>query len=190
MNSNTKKVIIGVIVIIVLGAIAWFLFGKGGNMMKGGVTVQKGDMVGVNYVGKLEDGTVFDTSFEQIAKDNALYNPQRPYAPIEFTVGSGQMIAGFDNAVVGMKEGDTKTITLPPAEAYGEVREDLVVAISGAQFTSSGITPEVGQTYQTSQGVTAVVKAVSGDTIIMDYNSPLAGKTLIFDITLVDIKNK
>lgn len=190
MNSNTKKTLIGVIVVIVLAAIARFLFGKGGNMMTGNSTVKESDMVGVDYVGKLEDGTVFDTSIEQVAKDNALYNPQRPYAPIEFTVGSGQMIAGFDNAVVGMKEGESKTITLPPAEAYGEVREDLIVAISGAQFTASGITPEVGQTYQTSQGVTAVVKAISGDSIIMDYNSPLAGKTLIFDITLVDIKNK
>lgn len=153
-----------------------------------GKTVQVGDTVGVDYIGQTEDGKIFDTSLEQVAKDNALYSPQRGYAPLEFTVGSGQMIPGFENAVKGMHVGEEKTVSLEPKDAYGEVREDLVVAVSGSQFAQAGITPEVGATYQTAQGMTAVVKSISGDMVIMDYNSPLAGKTLIFTITLKSIK--
>lgn len=146
-------------------------------------------MIAVDYIGTFEDGTVFDTSIEQVAKDNALFSPQRGYAPLEFTVGGGQMIKGFDDAVVGMKEGETKNITLAPADAYGEPREDLIVTVSGTQFTDAGLNPEVGQTYQTAQGVTATVKAVEGENIVMDYNSPMAGKTLNFEITVKEIKN-
>lgn len=188
MNGN-KKAIISIVVLLVLAAIAWFLFGKGGMGMTNNSTVKVGDTIAVDYIGTLEDGTVFDTSLEQVAKDNALFSPQRPYAPLEFTVGSGQMIEGFDAAVVGMKVGESKTVTLAPNEAYGEVREDLIVAVSGSQFTDAGLTPEVGQTYQTAQGVVATVKEVSGDTVVMDYNSPFAGKTLKFEITVKEIKN-
>lgn len=177
----------GLLIIIVLGVAAWFLFGKGGNGMFG-KSVATGDTVGVDYIGKTEDGKIFDTSLEQVAKDNALYSPQRAYAPLEFTVGSGQMIPGFEAAVMGMKVGEEKTVSLEPKDAYGEVREDLIVAVSGAQFAQAGIVPEVGATYQTAQGIPATVKSISGETVIMDYNSPLAGKVLIFTITLKNIK--
>lgn len=175
-----------IVLILILVAAAWFLFGKGKGLM--GATAQTGDRVAVNYVGKFEDGKMFDTSLEQVAKDNALFSPQRGYAPLEFTIGSGQVVPGFENAVKGMKEGETKTVTLSPAEAYGDVRDDLIVAVSGSMFTDAGLNPQIGETYQTSQGMAATVKAISGDTIIMDYNSPMAGKTLVFDITLVQIK--
>lgn len=150
-------------------------------------SAQTGDRVAVDYIGKFEDGKMFDTSLEQVAKDNALFSPQRAYAPLEFTVGSGQVVPGFENAVKGMKVGETKTVSLPPAEAYGEAREDLIVAVSGSMFTDAGLTPQVGETYQTSQGMSAVVKSIEGDVIMMDYNSPMAGKTLVFEITLRSI---
>ena len=185
LNRNTKALIIG-LVVIVLAIVAWFLFGNGKGMF--GNAVQVGNTVAVDYVGKTEDGKIFDTSLEQVAKDNALFSSQRAYAPLEFTVGSGQMIPGFENAVKGMHVGEEKTVSLNPDEAYGQVREDLVVSVSGAQFAQAGITPQVGETYQTAQGMTATVKSISGDTVIMDYNSPLAGKTLIFTITVKEIK--
>lgn len=98
------------------------------------------------------------------------------------------MIPGFENAVKGMHVGEEKTVSLEPKDAYGEVREDLIVAVSGAQFKQANINPQVGETYQTAQGMTATVKSISGDMVIMDYNSPLAGKTLIFTITVKSIK--
>lgn len=185
--NNSKKALVRIIIILVLAVVVWFLFGKGGKgMFSAGV--KTGDTVAVDYVGTFEDGKVFDTSLEQVAKDNALYSPQRSYAPLTFTVGSGQMIPGFEQAVMGMKVGDNKKVTLSPKDAYGEVREDLIVAVSGAQFKEAGLNPEVGQTYATAQGVNATVRALSGDMVIMDYNSPMAGKTLVFDITLKEIK--
>lgn len=87
-----------------------------------------------------------------------------------------------------MHVGEEKTVTLAPKDAYGETREDLIVSVSGSQFAQANITPKVGETYQTAQGMGATVKAISGDTVIMDYNSPLAGKTLVFTITLKSIK--
>ena len=82
------------------------------------MTAQKGDTVAVDYVGTLDNGTAFDTSIKEEAQKAGL--PLRDsYAPLEFTVGEGQMIAGFDNAVVGMKVGEEKNVHLTPSEAYG-----------------------------------------------------------------------
>lgn len=82
-------------------------------------TVQPGDIVKVDYIGRLENGSVFDTSIEEVAKDAGIYNPQRNYQPIQFKVGSGEMIEGFDKGVIGMKIGETKNITVAPEEGYG-----------------------------------------------------------------------
>lgn len=85
---------------------------------QGMIVAEAGDTVSVNYIGALENGTLFDTSIEAEAKKANL--PLRPaYSPLSFTVGAGQMIEGFDSAVVGMKEGQEKTVTIPPEEAYG-----------------------------------------------------------------------
>ncbi len=86
-----------------------------------------GDTVSVHYTGTLDDGTIFDTSRESVARENDIYNPARVYSPLEFTLGSGQMIPGFDRAVRGITPGETKTVTIPPEEAYGSetVEEEI-----------------------------------------------------------------
>lgn len=78
-----------------------------------------GDKVSVFYVGKLDDGTLFDTNDESVARSAGVYNSQRQYVPFEFALGAGQVIAGFDRAVTGMKIGETKKVRIPPEEAYG-----------------------------------------------------------------------
>ncbi|MCK5594319.1 MAG: FKBP-type peptidyl-prolyl cis-trans isomerase [Candidatus Aenigmarchaeota archaeon] len=83
------------------------------------IMVESGDTVEVNYIGSFTDGEVFDTSYEQVAKDNELYLEGRSYSPLGFEVGAGQMIKGFDAAVVSMTVGETKTVTLAPEDAYG-----------------------------------------------------------------------
>ncbi|MBW6462135.1 MAG: FKBP-type peptidyl-prolyl cis-trans isomerase [DPANN group archaeon] len=83
------------------------------------IMVETGDTVSVNYIGSFTDGEVFDTSYEQVAKDNELYQEGRPYTPLVFWVGAGQMIKGFDAAVLNMTIGETKTVTLAPEDAYG-----------------------------------------------------------------------
>ena len=135
-----------------------------------------GDTVHVHYTGRLEDGTVFDSSE---GRD-----------PLEFTLGAGSVIAGFEQAVEGLAEGETADARLEPEQAYGPVRDDLVMAVPRAQLPD-GMNPEVGDqlAMQTQDGQNVPVRVVDADesTIRIDANHPLAGKTLIFELELVKI---
>ena len=135
-----------------------------------------GDKVKVHYSGKLADGTQFDTSANQ--------------EPLEFTVGAGEVIAGFEEAVVGMNPGDTKTATINADEAYGDYDDELILEVERDQFPPE-ITPEVGQRLQLHQPdgevFGAVVTAVDDQTVTLDANHPLAGQDLTFEIELVEI---
>jgi len=139
-------------------------------------TAKKGDKVKVHYTGKLTDGTVFDSSLER--------------EPIEFELGSGQMIAGFDKAVDGMNIGDKKTAEIPSAEAYGDKRDDMMVPVPNDKVPED-IKPEVGMQLSMQQpdgqAVPVVIAEVNDDNIVLDANHPLAGKDLSFEIELVEI---
>jgi len=136
-----------------------------------------GDIVDVHYTGTLEDGSEFDSSE---GKD-----------PLQFTVGAGQMIAGFENAVYGMKVGETKTVTIPSAEAYGPHDEDLVMEINRDELPED-IEPtvglQIGVTYEGGQQGSATVTEVTETTVTLDANHFLAGKDLIFELKLVKIR--
>lgn len=135
-----------------------------------------GDTVKVHYTGKLEDGTVFDTSIDR--------------DPLQFTIGKGQMIPGFEQAVLGMNPGESKTIRIPTDEAYGTRREEMVMVVDRNQLPAD-LNPEVGQQLQNRQpdGQTIVVTVteVSESSVTVDANHPLAGKDLTFDIQLVEV---
>mgnify|MGYP001045793763 CR=1 FL=1 len=133
-----------------------------------------GDKVGVGYVGTLDDGTVFDSSLE----------------PLEFEIGKKMMLPAFENAVVGMNIGDTKTVTIPPKDAYGEYEEGLTFTIDRAEFPPD-IKLEAGKEIQgrSDEGnvIDAFISDVGDDKITMDANHLLAGKKLTFKITLINI---
>lgn len=137
-----------------------------------------GDTVRVHYTGTLDNGQTFDTSEGR--------------EPLEFTVGGGQVIPGFDQAVTGMEPGDTKTVEIPADEAYGPQREEMMLQVSHDQFPE-GMNPQVGQQLQLSQpnGQNVVVRVVEieEDSVTLDANHPLAGKDLTFEITLAEIVN-
>ncbi|UII29450.1 peptidylprolyl isomerase [Fulvivirga maritima] len=137
---------------------------------------KKGDRVKVHYTGKLKDGSVFDSS-----KDRE---------PLEFELGSGMMIAGFDKAVTGMKIGDSKTADIPADEGYGQKNAEMVVEVPKAQLPAD-LKPEVGQQLAmqqpNGQSIPVLVTKVEAETIEIDANHPLAGKDLVFDIELVSI---
>ena len=130
-----------------------------------------GDTVSVHYRGTLDSGVEFDSS--------------RGSAPLVFTVGSGQMIPGFDEAVRGLAVGDTVTVRLEPGRAYGERLDELVFDIPSEQ-APGGLLP--GDTIQFSNGGTAVVLEVTDEAVRVDANHRLAGQTLTFEIELVSIR--
>ncbi len=138
--------------------------------------VSDGSVVKVHYTGTLEDGTVFDTSVGR--------------EPLEFTMGTGAMIPGFENAVKGMKLGQKKTVTIPSDEAYGAHRDDMALVIERDKMPE-GLNPEVGQQLQMQdsggRATQVIVTEVTKTTVTIDANHPLAGKDLIFEIELVEI---
>ena len=157
------------------------------NSTPGAGPVKPGDQVTVDYIGTLQDGTVFDTSVEQVGMASGLNRPD--YSPLTFTVGGNQMISGFDSAVVGMRVGETKNVTLSPDQAYGQWDPANVLPVP---LTTFGETPVVNQTYPFSNSVTGEsangkVLSFNNTTAMVDFNSDLAGKTLMFSITLRSI---
>lgn len=151
-------------------------------------TAEKGDTVFVNYIGKLENGTVFDTSVEAEAKKAGLPLRQS-YSPLEFTVGAGQMIAGFDSGVVGMKEGEEKIVRIAPEDAYGNRREDAIISIPVANIGNSE-SIKVGSMLYAQNGASGTVIEIENGTAKVDFNHELAGKTLVFTIRMVRISKK
>jgi len=148
----------------------------------------KGDTVSVNYVGKLTNGVVFDTSIKAEAEKAGL--PLRAsYAPISFMIGSGQMIAGFDIAATGMKIGEEKTATILPAQAYGEWRADAVISVPLDKIgNSSGV--KVGSMLYAQNGATGKVIEITNGTARVDFNHELAGETLVFTLQMVNITKR
>lgn len=138
--------------------------------------VKTGDTVRVHYHGRLENGTTFDKSEGK--------------APLEFKVGTGSVIKGFDNGVLDMKVGEKKTLNIPVEEAYGPKSDELIMEFPKANIPAD-LNPEVGMELQMSnpQGQVFPVKvaAVGAEFITLDANHPLAGEPLIFDIELVEI---
>jgi peptidylprolyl isomerase len=137
---------------------------------------KEGDTVKIHYTGRLHDGTVFDSSSDR--------------EPLQFNIGSGQVIPGFEEAVSGMKIGEKKTALISCDKAYGK-RDPSMVMVVDKKYVPSEIDPEVGLRLQvgspSGQLLAVTVIAVSEENITLDANPPLAGEDLTFDIELVEI---
>lgn len=137
---------------------------------------QSGDRVQVHYTGTLDDGTVFDTS--------------REGDPIEFELGTGEVIEGFDRAVNGLEVGETREVELDPEEAYGHRSDELVIDVDRDELPDD-LDPEVGQTLAVEgadgEERAAWVAEVGEDSITVDLNHPLAGRSLTFEVELVEL---
>ncbi|MDY0040118.1 MAG: peptidylprolyl isomerase, partial [Desulforhabdus sp.] len=136
-----------------------------------------GDKVRVHYTGSLEDGTIFSSTYEEDE-------------PFEFTIGERKVLPSFESAVIGMVEGEKKSISVPPENAYGQHKKEFVFCMDKAQAPAH-LDLKVGKKLQVrlSGGATAIatVQAITEDSVIIDANDPLAGKTLAFDIELLKI---
>ena len=137
---------------------------------------KNGDQVKVHYHGRLDDGTTFDSSEGR--------------SPLQFQIGAGQVIKGFDDGVLGMKEGDKKTIHIPVHEAYGDKSPDMIIEFPRDQFPPD-MSPEVGMQLnlrgQDGRSFPVVISDVKEEVVVLDGNHPLAGRDLIFDIEMVEI---
>jgi peptidylprolyl isomerase len=140
------------------------------------VAAEDGNTVKLHYLGTLEDGSVFDSSEGR--------------EPLEFTLGEGKMIPGFENEVRDMQVGQSKTFTIPAQEAYGVYRDDLTLSVERSELPE-GLDPMVGQRMQmqqkNSQPVIVTVTEVTETSITLDANHPLAGKDLTFKVEMVEI---
>jgi FKBP-type peptidyl-prolyl cis-trans isomerase 2 len=139
-------------------------------------TAKTGDTVKVHYTGKLKNGSVFDTSKNQ--------------EPFQFTIGDEIVIPGFEEAVIGLSEGETVTVAVPKEKAYGPRRDELLVNVDRKRLPN-GLEPELGQQLEIKRtegdNVPATVVQVTDDAVTLDANHPLAGHDLLFDIKLVQI---
>ena len=137
---------------------------------------QNGDVVKVHYTGKLDDGTVFDSSVGR--------------EPLEFKLGDDQLIPGFEQAVIGMSVGESKTTKIPADEAYGPRRQEMVLVVGREEFPPD-IDPQVGEVLRMrdfdGREFRVRVVEISEDSVTLDGNHPLAGQDLTFEIELVEI---
>lgn len=142
------------------------------------MTAKKGDTVRVNYTGRSEDGTVFESSVG--------------LAPLEFTIGSDEVVQGFEDAVLGMHPGEKKTVTVQPEEGFGMYDEDLVFEVDKEELPQ-GFMPQVGMDFEMvddeGREVSGTIIEISPGSILIDTNAPLAGKAVIYEIELLEIKS-
>ena len=170
MLKKTCEVLLGILVmgtVLAIGCTGW----------GGPAQVKDGDTVKLHYSGTLANGEVFDTTEGR--------------EPAEFTLGQSMLIPGFEEAVKGMKVGESKTVTIPAEKAYGPHRDDQVVVVGRDQLPK-GMDPKVGQPIRVQKsdgsGILVVVIDTSETTITIDANHPLTGKDLTFEIKILEIK--
>lgn len=138
------------------------------------MTIKNGDRIRIHYTGTLKDGDKFDSSYER-------------GDPLEFTAGSGELIQGVTEAVIGMAEGDKKTVDVPPERGYGERREGMIVRVKQEQLPEGADLGTMLQLETPDGNVQVVLTALEDDEAVLDGNHPLAGKHLVFDIEIVEI---
>ena len=156
------------------------------------MSIETGDSVTIEYVGRFEDGSVFDTSRYAVAEEHGLVEAQETeeddYSPLSFTVGDDEVIEGLDEAVVGMDDGEEDTVTIPPEKAYGEFNPDWVREYDPETFEGMvGQPPEVGMHVHAENGLHGDVTAVRDGIVEVDFNHELADTTLVFEIEVVGV---
>ncbi|MFB6280999.1 MAG: peptidylprolyl isomerase [Haloferacaceae archaeon] len=156
------------------------------------MAITAGDTVTVEYTVRDEDGTVFDTSRRSVAEETGLADeqPDREYEPLSVEVGAGEVVEGLDEALVGMEAGATRTVTVPPGKGYGEYDEGKIKEYGADEFDRivGDQSPEEGQYIETNRGGFAEIVHMGADVVRVDFNHALAGRTLEFDVEVVEVE--
>ncbi len=151
---------------------------------------KENSIVDIQYEGRLEDGTLFDTNTEELAKKEGNHIDGRKYEPLHVQLGSGNLIKGFEKNIIGMEEGENKTFHVTPEEGYGQREENLVKKFPRDLEKDKDL--EKGMMIVVNvqeQEYPAVVSNINENEITLDFNHPLAGKTLTFNVKLLKVEN-
>lgn len=156
------------------------------------MAITEGDSVVIEYVGSFEDGTVFDTSRYEVAREHGLVEAQgtdaEDYGSLSFRVGDGEVIEGLETGVIGLSAGETATLTIPPEAGYGAFEDERVREYDPEVFEGMvGQPPTVGMHVHAENGLHGDVTAVRDESVVVDFNHELAGKTLVFDVEVLDV---
>jgi FKBP-type peptidyl-prolyl cis-trans isomerase 2 len=155
------------------------------------MTIATGDSVRLEYTGRLDDETVFDTSRESVAEEAGLAEaqPDREYAPLKVDVGAEQVIEGMEEGLIGLEAGETTTLSIPPEKAYGERSEENIQEFETEQLREmlGGQTPEEGAYLEAQNGQHGEVIHSGDEVVRVDFNPRLAGETLTFEIEVLDV---
>jgi len=143
--------------------------------------INKRDFVSIDYAGKLEEGTIFDTTDEKLAKENELQAAPRT----TICIGEGMILQGIDDQLIGKKEG-TYTLTIAPEDAFGKKNAKLIQLIPSGRFTDQKIEPQVGLQLNID-GIMGIIRNVSGGRVLVDFNHPLSGRTVVYEVTVHEI---
>ena len=139
------------------------------------------EIIKVSYTGRVKGGDVFDTTDEKVAKEHNIHSPAMVYGPVPIILGEGQVLKGLEEGLSSMKEGESKTIEMPPEKAFGERDNRLVKLLPIKVFKDSGIRPVPGMSVDLQNGMKARIRSVSGGRVQIDMNHELAGKALEYD---------
>jgi len=154
------------------------------------MTIATGDSVTLEYTGRLDDGTVFDTSREEVAAETGLAEaqPDREYTPLTVEVGANQVIEGMDEGLVGLEVGETATLSIPPEKAYGEPSEEHIQEFEPGELQQmlGGQLPEEGDKLEAQGGQVGDVVHVDDAVVRVDFNPELAGETLEFEVEILE----
>lgn len=151
------------------------------------MAINNGDFVRLNFTGKVkETGDVFDTTYEDVAKDADLYMEEKTYKPIPIVVGGNHLLPAIEESIEGLEAGESKTIEVSSDDAFGDRQSDLVQLIPMREFKKQGITPVPGMPISAGER-TGKVLTVNGGRVKVDFNHELAGKDLIYDVDVIEI---
>jgi len=146
--------------------------------------MQKGDFVYISYVGRIkESGEIFDVTSEEIARKEGVYNPEIKYGDVPIIIGAGFVIPGLDEALEKMNVGEKKIVEIEPKKAFGERREDFIKLIPEAEFKRQNINVKVGD-FVNVNGITGRVLSINAGRVRIDFNHPLAGKALVYEVEI------
>jgi len=146
------------------------------------------DFVKISYTARVKDGPIFDTTSEEVAKKEGIYDEKKIYSLLPVAVGEGQLIQGLDEELENLKPGEEKTIEIPPEKGYGKKDPDKISVISKSAFKKQGVNPIPGMV-MTLDDKPARIQTVTGGRVRVDFNHELAGKTLVFNVKVEEKAN-